>query len=208
MIAEAVVRIPARPGGKIVKKCEPDLHALGSLAMRLALAALLLIGCAVPPRRVNGPRRASRSAAHHVARPGPRGVPSVALVERALHARGFRFGTDGTIGALHGYLVDNGRPVSPEKARPGDVVFFDLGGGGCQDHVGLAENVDPDGRITFREARDGQVRTSYARAGEPCARRDDQGRILNTFLRPKRPDDPPETRYFAGELLCAVLRLE
>jgi hypothetical protein len=171
--------------------------------MRLMLVALVLLGCAAPPRRVKGPARANRTTA----RPRPRPAPAVALVERALRDRGFRFGTDGTIGALHGYLVDNGHPVSPAQARPGDVVFFDLGGG-CEDHVGLAEIVDPDGRITFREAREGQVRTSYAQTAEPCARRDDRGRILNTFLRPKRPDDPPATRYFAGEMLCAVLRLE
>jgi hypothetical protein len=178
--------------------------------LRVLLAALLLVGCAGPPRRVSGPRHAVRSAPPRSIRARahrPEPAPSVALVERALHERGFHFGTDGTIGALHGYLVDNGRPVPPQEAHPGDVVFFDLGNG-CQDHVGLAESVDPDGRITFREARDGQVRTSYLQAAEPCARRDGQGRILNTFLRPKRPDDPPQTRYYAGELLCAVLRLE
>jgi hypothetical protein len=172
-------------------------------SMRLLIVALLLVGCAAPPRRVKGPARASRTAARH----RPRPAPAVALVERALHDRGFRFGTDGTIGGLHGYLVDNGRAVPPAQIRSGDVVFFDLGGG-CEDHVGVAESVDPDGRIAFREVRDGQTRTSYAHASEPCARRDSQGRVLNTFLRPKRVDDPPATRYFAGEMLCAVLRLE
>jgi hypothetical protein len=167
--------------------------------MRLLVVVLLLLGCAGPPRRVKAPSRAARHR--------PRPAPAVALVERVLRERGFRFGTDGTVGALHGYLADNGRAVPAAQARPGDVVFFDLGGG-CEGHVGLAENVDPDGRITFREARDGQVRISYLHAAEPCARRDGQGRILNTFLRPKRPDDPPATRYFAGEMLCAVLRLE
>src|SRR5207247_1258186 len=37
-------------------------------------------------------------------------------------------------------------------------------------------------------------------------RRDAQGRVRNTFLRPKRPDDPPQARYFAGDMLCAVVR--
>ena len=175
--------------------------------MRLLLVALLLAGCATPPRRASGPHPTrARPGRARAPRPAPHAVPAAALVERALFQRGFRFGTDGTVAALRGYLADNGRPVPPGQARPGDVVFFDLGTGGCQDHVGLAESVDPDGRITFRELRDGQVRTSYVHAGEPCARRDGQGRILNSFLRPKRPDDPPATRYFAGELLCAVLR--
>jgi len=39
-------------------------------------------------------------------------------------------------------------------------------------------------------------------------RRDDKGRILNTFLRPKRMEDPAETVYFAGEMLCAVFRVD
>jgi hypothetical protein len=173
----------------------------------LTVLAALLIGCATPAHRGPLARTARPTRARNL-KPAPHAAPAVALVERALHERGFRFGTDGSVGALRGYLADNGRPVPPAQARAGDVVFFDLGAGGCQDHVGLAESVDPDGRITFREARDGQVRTSYLHAGEPCARRDSQGRILNTFLRPKRPDDPPATRYFAGELLCAVLRLE
>jgi hypothetical protein len=179
--------------------------------MRTFVAVLLLVGCAAAPRRVSRPHRVAHRGVPRAASalaPARHAEPAAALVERALHQRGFRFGTDGSVGALRGYLADNGRAVTPAQARAGDVVFFDLGGGHCQDHVGLAESVDPDGRITFREVRDGQVRTSYAHAGEPCARRDGEGRILNTFLRRKRPDDPPETRYFAGELLCAVLRLE
>jgi len=175
--------------------------------MRALLIAALLVGCATPPRRASVPIRVAH-ANPRPARNKRAPVTAAALVERALHQRGFRFGTDGTVGALHGYLIDNGRAVPPTQARPGDVVFFDLGSGACEDHVGLAESVDPDGRITFRESRDGQVRTSYLHAGEPWVRRDDQGRVLNSFLRPKRPDDPPATRYFAGELLCAVLRLE
>jgi hypothetical protein len=176
------------------------------------MALALLVGCAAPPRGWRSPLRVVRASTTRPTparslRPSPHAVPSAALVERALHRRGFRFGTDGTVGALHGYLADNGRPVRPAQARPGDVVFFSLAGDG-PDHVGLVEAVDSDGRIVFREARDGQIRHSYVQASAPSSRRDHQGRVLNTFLRPKRPDDPPYLRYFAGELLLGVLRLE
>src|SRR5205814_7161182 len=121
-----------------------------------------LVACATPPRRSASLPRSVRAVSRAArVRSAARATSAAALVERALRQRGFRFGTDGTVGALHGYLVDNGHPVPPVEARAGDVIFFDLGTGGCQDHVGLAESVDPDGRITFREARDGQVRTSY-----------------------------------------------
>jgi hypothetical protein len=180
-----------------------------------ALALLALVGCGTPtrtwsyPSRVFQSARPTRPSRARSLRPSPHAGPAAALVERALHERGFRFGTDGTIGALAGYLRDNGRTIAAAHARAGDVLLFDLGDGtACEDHVALVETVDPDGRITFREARDGQVRRSYVHAGEPSARRDPQGRILNTFLRPKRPDDAPTTRYYAGQMLCAVLRLE
>jgi hypothetical protein len=180
-----------------------------------ALALVALVGCATPPRSWSFPTRVFKSTSSarptraRNLRPSPHAGPAAALVERALHERGFRFGTDGTVGALFGYLHDNGRAVPPAEARAGDVVFFDLGDGtSCQDHVGLVESVDAGGRIAFREAREGLVRHSYLHAEERSSRRDPQGRILNTFLRPMRPDDPPSARYFAGDMLCAVLRIE
>lgn len=178
------------------------------------IALVLAAGCAPIPRSWRQPPRIFRGATYRPAptparqlRPSPHAAPAAAMVERALHDRGLRFGTDGTVGALHGYLAENGRPVRPQQARAGDVVFFDLGGGG-PDHVGLVERVDSDGRITFRELREGEVRTSYVHVASPSSRRDGNGRVLNTFLRPKRPEDPPYLRYFAGELFYGVLRIE
>jgi hypothetical protein len=182
----------------------------------LLIVALAWVGgCAAPARswsfraRVFKAARGERPSAPTRARdlkPSPHAVPAAALVERALHARGLRFGTDGTVGALHGYLESTGRAVPPGRARAGDVLFFDMNGAGCADHAGLVEAVDLDGRIAFREARQGQVLRSYVHAGTPDTRRDPKGRILNTFLRPKRIEDPPATRYFAGQMLCGVFR--
>jgi hypothetical protein len=171
---------------------------------------LIGAGCGAPARSWRFPARTFAASSPRPVRTRParattHPTPAVALVERALHERGLHFGTDGTPGALYGYLRDNGSAVVPSAARAGDVVFFDLGDG-CAGHVGLIESVDADGRVAFREARDGSVRHSYVQASRPAVRRDDQGRILNTFLRPRRPEDPPQTRYFAGDMLCAIVR--
>jgi hypothetical protein len=129
---------------------------------------------------------------------------AVGVVEQSLHERGIRFGTDGTAGSLYQFLHAQFPAVKAREARPGDVLFFDLGTG-CGSHVGLVDLVDGSGRIIFREWRDGSARRSYVHPGQPQIRREGD-QILNTFLRVKHPDDPPNTRYFAGELLCSMVR--
>ena len=133
---------------------------------------------------------------------------ATAWVEAELKDRGLRFGTDGTVASLYAYLRERHGLVPADKARPGDVVFFDLGGRNrCGDHAGVIDEVDPTGRIAFREARAGIVRMSFAHPRQPFSRRAVDGRVLNTFLRIRRPEDPPGVRYLAGGLLCAVGRV-
>jgi hypothetical protein len=135
---------------------------------------------------------------------------SAALVERALHGQGLRFGTDGSVGALFAYIEARHLMVPATQARSGDILFFNMGGtsGGCANHVGLVESVDLEGRLTFKESRGGLVRKSYVTPGAPRARRDPSGLVLNTFMRAKHINDPPGARYFAGEMLCAVGRIQ
>jgi hypothetical protein len=157
--------------------------------------------------------RASRFDSHGARHPSrrARGDESAALVERALHQAGLRFGTDGSVGALWGYVRTSHEVIAPAEAQPGDVLFFDTQGTGpvvdCADHAGIVESVDEDGRLGFVEARDGQVRHSFVDPALPALRRGDHAQILNSFLRPKRITDPPGTRYFAGEMLCGVGRV-
>jgi hypothetical protein len=127
-------------------------------------------------------------------------------VEESLHSRGVRFGTDGSAPALFAFVRERFAEIPAASASTGDVLFFDLGAG-CGGHAGLVETSEPSGRIGFREWRDGNSRHSYVTPREPVLRRDGQGRIMNTFLRPKRMDDSPETCYFAGEMLCAVFHV-
>jgi hypothetical protein len=128
-------------------------------------------------------------------------------VEESLHARGIRFGTDGSVPALFAFMREQFPQVQTDQTRSGDILFFDLGTG-CGAHVGLVETAESGGRIGFREWRDGSSRHSYVTPRDPYLRRDARGRIMNTFLRPKRIEDPAETTYFAGEMLCAVFRVD
>ncbi len=141
------------------------------------------------------------------------GDESAALVVGRIQSAGYRFGTDGSAGALWGYMRTSQLLVSPREARPGDVVFFDTrsrqddGPPSCADRLGIVENVDAEGRITFVELRSGRYQRGYVTPRYPTLRRDDRGEVINTFLRPKRIEDADGTRYFAGEMLCGVARI-
>jgi hypothetical protein len=141
------------------------------------------------------------------------GDESAALVVGRIQAAGFRFGTDGSPGALWGYMRTTHQLVDAGHARPGDVVFFDTrtrlddGPPSCADRLGIVEDVDAEGRITFLELRAGRYQRGYVTPRYPFRRRDDRGEVINTFLRPKRIEDAYGTRYFAGEMLCGVARI-
>ena len=192
---------------------ERSFSWLEVFAAVVVVLVLCSLGCAPPGAGMRArPARlvdAARREARHL-RPDSGGRESAAFVERALHDVGFHFGTDGSARALWGYLRTSHSIVEPAEAHPGDVVFFDTRGVAavpeCADEVGIVEGVGRDGRITFVEARDGRVRRSYVDPGRPTERRNAAGEILNSFLRPIRIDDPPGTRYFAGEMLCGIAR--
>jgi hypothetical protein len=188
--------------------------------VEVVLAAAVVLGlCAFGCAEPLGMRRLPASVfqgarferAHRGGRSHARSDESAALVERSLHQAGLRFGTDGSARALWGYMRTAHEVVSPAEARPGDVLFFDTRGTGpapdCADHAGIVESVDGDGRLGFVEARDGQVRHSFVDPRRPTARRGEHAEILNSFLRTKLVSDPPDARYFAGEMLCGVSRV-
>jgi hypothetical protein len=182
------------------------------------VVGLCALGCASPRAQIRGVAPSVFEAARfearhpvHAAKADQDGRDEgAAFVERALHEAGFRFGTDGTPRALWGYLRTSQRLVGAPDVRAGDIVFFDTRGGSpapvCADRTGIVESVAADGRISFVEARGGRVRRGYADPAHPTRRRGPGGEILNSFLRPIRIDDPPETRYFAGEMLCGIAR--
>ena len=188
----------------------------------LAVAAVLVLaaasGCATAREHRARPRARSWAAAFAgtaAVRPARVRDPGVVLAERALHEAGLRFGTDGSTRALWSYLRLTHDLVAPAGARPGDILFFDTRAAGgppdcddATDHVGVVETVAPDGRIVFVEARGGRVQRSFVDPTRPSLRRNASGDIANSFLRAKTVDDPPDARYFAGELLCGVARAQ
>lgn len=172
--------------------------ALGSASCSTASSQSLFVPSAdvrsasgTPGRKAGGP--AKRGAAR--------------LVEDSLHGRGIRFGTDGSVESLFAFSRDHFAQIDASQARGGDVLFFDVGRG-CGGHAGIVETAEPGGRIGFREWRGGSSHHSFVAPRTPYLRRDDRGRIMNTFLRPKRIDDPDDAAYFAGEMLCAVFRVD
>jgi hypothetical protein len=197
-----------------------ERSSLGLAEIVLAAAAVLALsalGCATPngTRRLPAPvfqaARFEARAPRHAGR-RPRGDESAALVERSLHQAGLRFGTDGSVRALWGYMSSSHEVVAASDARAGDVLFFDTRGTGpaadCADHAGLVESVGADGRIAFVEARAGVIRHSFVDPRHPTSRRGPSAQILNSFLRPKLVNEPPDARHFAGEMLCGVSRIK
>jgi hypothetical protein len=187
------------------------LEALVAVLVVVALCSLG--GCATgshAPRTRRLPAPIAAASAETAPAPGRAKVDEgAAFVARSLRDGGLRFGTDGSTRALWEYLRNSHRTISPERARAGDVVFFDTRAtdrapdcDDATDHAGLVESVEPDGRIVFVETRGGQVRRSVVDPAHPTLRRTERGEIANTFLRPKRVADPPGARYFAGEMLC------
>ena len=138
-----------------------------------------------------------------VAVPKEKGPAS--FIERELHKRGLVFGTDGSGKALCSYLAGKLTSLPASQGRKGDIVAFDLGNG-CGGRVGMVESVESDGHLVFREWRDGAFSQGHATPSQPTRRRDGNGRVLNSFLRPVELDDLPGTKYFAGEMLCALYR--
>jgi len=187
------------------------------LAFAIVVGLCSLGGCAGAPH-ARGPRvrrvPAPIVAAAHSETPAARDE-GAAFVERSLRDGGLHFGTDGSTRALWEYLRNTHATVAPPRARPGDVLFFDTRATDADpdcddttDHAGFVESVESDGRIVFLEARGGQIHRSVVDPARPTLRRNDRGEIANSFLRAKRVADPPNARYFAGQMLCGIARPE
>lgn len=122
---------------------------------------------------------------------------AVVALYRALAWNGILFGRDGA-------------PL------PGDLVFwndtYDRNGDGLPDdpltHVGIVERAGPDGAVTFFHRGTRGVARGVMSLRYPGAERGAAGERLNSRLRPARRDDPPGTRYLAGELFAAFGRFD
>lgn len=191
-----------RIGGWISSNFWPLLPAFLALLGLASLAA----GCAAAPRP--WPLVSAVHTKGHK-RPPKRPITAATLVENSLQRRGLSFGTDGSVQALYSYATMRHESIDPREARPGDIVFFDTssGEGRCGGHVGLVQGIAPGGALKFRERRNEEDRESVADPMRPSQRRDDNGRVINTFMQPRKPNDREGTRYYAGQMVCAVVRV-
>jgi hypothetical protein len=100
-------------------------------------------------------------------------------------------------------------PAAPgESYRLGDLLVFDrVVGSDPASLVAVVVSVDDRGAIEFVYLARGVIRRGYVTPAAPSLRRDEAGRILNTFVRHSDGNDPSGTRHLAGDLLVASISL-
>jgi hypothetical protein len=98
--------------------------------------------------------------------------------------------------------------VPTHSPQPGDLAFFH--DTHDRNHNGRLD--DPFTHVALVEKVEGTQVTLIHRGGQGVARlrldlRHRHSARLNSWLRVKRSDDPPGTRYLAGELLTGFARV-
>ncbi|QSQ22388.1 C40 family peptidase [Pyxidicoccus parkwayensis] len=100
-----------------------------------------------------------------------------------------------------------------ETPQPGDMVFFrdthDRNKNGRLDdgltHIGIVERVAPDGTVTFMHKAGGGVKRGHFNLARPDARKDENGRVLNDWIRRR---DKRNRGYLAGELVAGFASVD
>lgn len=115
------------------------------------------------------------------------------------------------VGRIYTYALQHGRIHYGPTVYPGDLVFFhntwDFNGDGLPNdpltHVGVVEQVERDGTITFVSWVSSGVERYRMNLRHPNVHKSGNGRLLNDYLRRKTPRDSPATRYLSGQLFAA-----
>lgn len=109
---------------------------------------------------------------------------------------------------IHNHVRQHGTLHQDSDVHPGDLVFFDNtwdfnGDGLLNDpltHVGIVEQIEPDGTVTFISRVAGAVARYRMNLSHPHIHKTVEGRLLNDYIRRKRPTDPENTARLTGEL--------
>ena len=109
---------------------------------------------------------------------------------------------------IHNHVRQYGMLHQDSDVRPGDLVFFDNtwdfnGDGLLNDpltHVGIVERIEPDGTVVFISRVAGAVARYHMNLSQPHIHKTAEGRVLNDYIRRKRPTDPDNTARLTGEL--------
>jgi len=169
-----------------------------------------------PPAGADAAARAEPPASGAAADPAARaaadagaGEAAAAFVREILAAAGVTLAPPGAgagaLARLRAGLGARGAVYRDHLPWAGDLVFLRgtvAGAGAAPTHVAVVVEVALDGTVSALGWRDGAPRRDRLNPYHPTRRRLD-GRIVNSYVRTIRPDDPPGTRYLAGELLDA-----
>lgn len=117
---------------------------------------------------------------------------------------------------IHAYISQHGRIHRGPHVSPGDLVFFDNTWDANDDgidndfltHVGVIETVESDGTIIFISRTANAIERYRMNLRWPTRFTTGDGRIVNNFLRRKRPEDPPERAYLTGQLFASFGSLQ
>ena len=109
---------------------------------------------------------------------------------------------------IYNHMRQHGRLHQGPMVQPGDLVFFDNtwdfnGDGMLNDpltHVGVVEQIEDDGTVVFISRVADAVERYRMNLALPRVHKTADGRILNDYIRRKRPTDPEEMGHLAGEL--------
>lgn len=109
---------------------------------------------------------------------------------------------------IYNHMRQHGQLHQGPAVHPGDLVFFDNtwdfnGDGRLNDpltHVGVVERIEPDGTVVFISRVADAVERYHMNLALPHVHKTADGRILNDYIRRKRPTDPDNMGYLAGEL--------
>ncbi len=109
---------------------------------------------------------------------------------------------------IHNHVRQHGMLHQDANVRPGDLVFFDNtwdfnGDGLFNDpltHVGIVEQIEPDGTVIFISRVAGAVARYRMNLSHPHIHKTAEGRVLNDYIRRKRLTDPDNIARLTGEL--------
>jgi len=109
---------------------------------------------------------------------------------------------------IHNHVRQHGILHQDTDVGPGDLVFFDNtwdfnGDGLLNDpltHVGIVEGIEPDGTVIFISRVADAVARYRMNLSQPHIHKTAEGRVLNDYIRRKRPTDPDKTARLTGEL--------
>lgn len=109
---------------------------------------------------------------------------------------------------IYHHVRQHGQLHQGPTVMPGDLVFFDNtwdfnGDGKLNDpltHVGVVERIESDGTVVFISRVADAVERYRMNLALPHVHKTADGRVLNDYIRRKRPTDPDDMGHLTGEL--------